>query len=117
MNIIICDDLYLHTVRCAPIVLHPLLKGYVIHMDLVKALIGQPPFALYCWRMAHLTLKFHDLHPFLIYTPSPSVYAHIILTVWWCRHTTDTHGKTGGADTLQVHMVRLVVQTHYRSTW
>ena len=26
MNIIICDDLYLHTVRCAPIVLHPLLK-------------------------------------------------------------------------------------------
>ena len=23
MNIIICDDLYLHIVRCAPIVLHP----------------------------------------------------------------------------------------------
>ena len=23
-----------------------------------------------------LTLKFHDLHPFLIYTPTPSVYAH-----------------------------------------
>ena len=25
-----------------------------------------------------LTLKFHDLHPFLIYTPTPSVYAHPI---------------------------------------
>ena len=25
------------------------------HMDLVRALIGQPPFA--CWRMAHLKLK------------------------------------------------------------
>ena len=30
--------------------------------------------------------------------------------------TTDTHGKTGGAYTLQIHMVRLVVQTHYRYT-
>ena len=25
-----------------------------------------------------LTLKFHDLHRFLIYTPTPSVYAHPI---------------------------------------
>ena len=25
-----------------------------------------------------ITLKFHDLHPFLIYTPTPSVYAHPI---------------------------------------
>ena len=25
-----------------------------------------------------LTLKFHDLHPFLIYTSTPSVYAHPI---------------------------------------
>ena len=25
-----------------------------------------------------LTLKFHDLHPFLIYTPTSSVYAHPI---------------------------------------
>ena len=25
-----------------------------------------------------LTLKFHDLHPLLIYTPTPSVYAHPI---------------------------------------
>ena len=33
MNIIICDDLYLHTVKCAPIVLHPLLKGYVMHLS------------------------------------------------------------------------------------
>ena len=28
-----------------------------------------------------LTLKFHDLHPFLIYTPIPSVYAH---PVFYC---------------------------------
>ena len=25
-----------------------------------------------------LTLKFHDLHPFLIYTPTPSAYTHPI---------------------------------------
>ena len=25
-----------------------------------------------------ITLKFHYLHPFLIYTPTPSVYAHPI---------------------------------------
>ena len=25
-----------------------------------------------------LPLKFHNLHPFLIYTPTPSVYAHPI---------------------------------------
>ena len=25
-----------------------------------------------------ITLKFHDLHPILIYTPTPSVYAHPI---------------------------------------
>ena len=27
------------------------------HMDLARALICQPPFALHCWRMAHLELK------------------------------------------------------------
>ena len=27
------------------------------HIDLIRALIGQPPFALHCWRMAHLKLK------------------------------------------------------------
>ena len=26
-------------------------------MDLVRALIGQPPFAVRCWRMAHIKLK------------------------------------------------------------
>ena len=31
-----------------------------------------------------LTLEFHDLHPFLIYTPTPSVYAHPIFNcVFW----------------------------------
>ena len=30
-----------------------------------------------------LTLKFHDLHPFIIYTPTPSVYAHPIFN---CVH-------------------------------
>ena len=56
MNIITCDDLYLHTVRCTPIVLHLFLKCYMI-----------TPL-----------LKFHDLHPFLMYTPTPGVYAHPI---------------------------------------
>jgi len=27
------------------------------HMDLVRALIGQPPYAVYCWRMACVKLK------------------------------------------------------------
>ncbi len=26
------------------------------HMDLVRALIGQPPYAVRCWRMAHLKI-------------------------------------------------------------
>ena len=37
---------------------------------LVKGLCDTP--------LVLLTLKFHDLHPFLIYTPTPSVYAHPI---------------------------------------
>ena len=58
MTIIVCDDLYLHTVRCTPIVLHPLLKG-----------VCDTPLVV-------VALKCHDLHSFLIYTPTPSVYAH-----------------------------------------
>ena len=27
------------------------------HMDLIRALIGQPPFALHCWCVVHLKLK------------------------------------------------------------
>jgi len=27
------------------------------HMDLVRALIGQPPFALHCWKKAHMMLR------------------------------------------------------------
>ena len=61
MNFIICDDLYLCIVIFTPIILHPLLKG-VCDVPLVV-----------------LTLRFHDLHPFLIiYTPTPSLYAHPI---------------------------------------
>ena len=67
MNIIICDDLYLQTVRCAPILLHHLLG------------LCDTPSNL-------LTLKFHDLHPFLIYTPTPSVYTHSIFN---CVPSTD----------------------------
>lgn len=26
------------------------------HMDLVRALIGQPPYAVHCWRMAYIKL-------------------------------------------------------------
>ena len=60
MNIIICDELYLHTVRRTPNCITPLLKG-----------VCDTPLVI-------LTLKFHDLHPFLIYTPTPSVYIHPI---------------------------------------
>ena len=52
--------LYLHTVRYTRIILHSLLKG-----------ICDTPLLLF-------SLKFHDLHPFLIYTPTPGVYAHPI---------------------------------------
>ena len=60
MNIIICDDLYLHTCEMCIYCITPLAKG----------LCDTPLFLL--------TLKFHDLHPFLIYTPTLSVYAHLI---------------------------------------
>ena len=33
-----------------------------------------------------LTLKFHDLHPFLIYTPTPSVYTHPTFNCVIIRH-------------------------------
>ena len=62
MNIIICDEVYLHTVRRASIVLHPLLKGYVIPLVL-------------------LTLKFHDLHPFLYIHLHPVYMLTPFLTV------------------------------------
>ena len=41
-----CDDLYLHTVRCASIVLHPLLKGYVIHPVMVANYSNHIPFLM-----------------------------------------------------------------------
>ena len=61
MNFIICDDLYIYIEKCTPIILRPLLKG-VCDIPLVV-----------------LTLRFHDLHPFIIvYTSTPSVYTHSI---------------------------------------
>ena len=39
MNITICDDLYLHTVRCAPIVLHP---SYNMHVTCATNMLVTP---------------------------------------------------------------------------
>ena len=58
-----CDDLYLHTVRYTPMVLNSFLKGAC----------GTP--------LVVLTLKFQDLPFSYICTPTPSVYAHLILRV------------------------------------
>ena len=42
---------------------------------------------LYDTPLVILTLKFHDLHPFLIYTPTPSVYAHPIFNCALIPHS------------------------------
>ena len=53
MNIIICDDLYLYTVKCTPIILHPLLKGVLI----------------YFYFMIYTLFLYTHLHPVYMHTP------------------------------------------------